>query len=73
MEKQTTWSGRALRLRRHIADLTQGELAEALGVSDGTVSAWEDDENKREPDESQRKALAKALGCSLAQLQKEPK
>lgn len=69
--KDTTWNGAALRKRRALLEMNQEDVADALDVSDGTVSAWET--NARAPDEQQRRALARLLRCKPAQLCEEPR
>lgn len=49
--------------RREQIDLTQRELAEAVGVAVPTISMYEN--GKREPDGQTMTRLASVLGCSV--------
>jgi len=54
---------KTLRSERH---LTQGQIAEALGVDQSTVSYWE--KGRQEPNAPQRKRLCQFLGITQAEL-----
>lgn len=58
--------GNRLKALRKKAGLTQGKLADIIGVSLLTLFRWE--KNERQPKVEDIKALAKALGVSEAQL-----
>lgn len=51
-----------LPVARKIAKLTQKQLADAVGVSESTVFAWE--KGKREPTVSQAKLIGQACGIN---------
>ncbi len=51
---------------RKKAGLTQVKFAEAMGVTQSTVSQWEN--GRVLPDTARLPALAEALGCSVADL-----
>lgn len=51
---------------RKKAALTQAELAEAVGVTQSTVSQWES--GKAVPDTLKLPKLAEVLGCGIADL-----
>lgn len=57
---------KAIRSARREADLSQGELAEAAGVTRSTVSNWE--RGKHEPTEGNLEDIAEALGMSVGAL-----
>ena len=59
-------TGAAIRQLREARKLTQGELAEQIGVSSKTVSKWET--AKGLPDISLLQPLAQALGISVIEL-----
>ena len=54
---------------RIAAGLTQAQLADAMGVTQGMVAAWEQGANY--PRADKLPALAKALGVSINDLYKE--
>ena len=56
----------AIKAARKRLNLTQDQLAEAMGVEQPTVQRWEN--GKRAPDESQIPALAQALQVEPADL-----
>lgn len=58
--------GESIRRLRETAQLTQKDLAQAVGVTDKAVSKWET--GRGLPDISLLDPLAKALGVSLAEL-----
>ncbi|MFD3563465.1 helix-turn-helix domain-containing protein [Streptomyces sp. NPDC058686] len=60
------FDGARVRAERRAADLTQGELAELIGVGRGAVAKWET--AKTVPEPHKLPALAKALGGSLDEL-----
>lgn len=57
---------RRLRTVRRAAELTQGDVARAVGVADPTVASWETGQST--PDGEKLPALARALGKSLDSL-----
>lgn len=62
------WGEKILYLRKRL-DLTQKEVAKAVGVDDQTVSNWEHGKNnKPKLDPAQTLALCKILQCSLEEL-----
>lgn len=58
--------GEKLKAARQAAGLTQGELAEKVGVSQRDISRWEN--GHREPGVLTVKKMAQALGCSMDEL-----
>jgi transcriptional regulator with XRE-family HTH domain len=56
--------------RRERAGLTQVQLGDRLGVSGVTISRWET--GQRRPDFDAQAAIAEALGCLPADLQRHP-
>ena len=54
---------------RKQAKMTQTELAELMGVTQGAVAQWEREQSL--PNPRQLTALAKALGCSISELFEE--
>ncbi|MFG2985713.1 helix-turn-helix domain-containing protein [Streptomyces sp. NPDC048258] len=60
------FDGQLLRKVRRAADLTQGDIAERLGVSVPAVVGWES--GKSAPDGEKLPALARALGMRLDEL-----
>lgn len=60
---------RNLRALRESAGLTHAQLEERVGVSGGQVSKWE---NGRRPRPAIIKKIASVLGCSEADLDREP-
>ncbi|MEU3459322.1 helix-turn-helix transcriptional regulator [Streptomyces sp. NPDC006733] len=57
------FDGRRVRAVRRAADLTQSQVAKALGVADPTVASWETEQSC--PDGDRLPALAAALGADL--------
>lgn len=55
-----------IRELRKAAGLTQAKFAEAMGVTQSTVSQWESGQVL--PDTAKIPKLAKVLGCSVADL-----
>lgn len=55
-----------VRARREALGMTQGDLAEKVGVSRGAVSLWES--GLRNPETWRLPALAAALGCKAGEL-----
>ncbi|AXO32610.1 ImmA/IrrE family metallo-endopeptidase [Micromonospora sp. B006] len=62
-----SYLGEALVTARRARGLTQGELAQAAGVTQAALSRYENDQ--REPDAAVLEKLAKALGVTVAFLQ----
>ena len=58
--------GEKLKAARQAAGLTQGQLAEKVGVSQRDISRWEN--GHREPGVLTVKKMAQALGCSMDEL-----
>jgi transcriptional regulator with XRE-family HTH domain len=58
--------GENIRTLRELRGWTQQQLADEIGQSQVAISQWETSE--REPDLSNVKRLAKALGCSLIEI-----
>lgn len=56
-----------IRDRRKRRGLTQGELADKLGVARNTIIRWEKGDPKGKPDEESRRRLAKILGGSASE------
>lgn len=63
---KTGFNGEELRRRRRERDLTQGDVAEKLGVSVAVVSAWE--QGGKTPNWRRACQLADAVGVTLDQL-----
>mgnify|MGYP002777026443 FL=1 len=61
------WGEKILYLRKRL-DLTQKEVAKAVGIDDQTVSNWEQGKKKPKLDPAQTFALCKVLQCSLEEL-----
>src|SRR5579875_2185571 len=59
-------SGQLIRKQRELKELTQVELAERLGVGQGTVSKWE--KGLRLPRDYWRMRLAEELGTTVPHL-----
>lgn len=59
---------RNLRHRRKEAGFSQTELAQAAGISQGSVSAYECADPRRVPPYAALAALAAVLGCSIDDL-----
>ncbi|MDF9810872.1 helix-turn-helix transcriptional regulator [Streptomyces sp. SPB162] len=57
------FDGRRVRAVRRAADLTQSQVAKALGIADPTVASWETGQSC--PDGDRLPALAAALGADL--------
>jgi transcriptional regulator with XRE-family HTH domain len=57
---------RGIRRARGLALLTQGQLADAIGVSRAKVSMWEN--GSRRPDSEEIRAIAEATGVSVGWL-----
>ena len=55
-----------IREKRLIKNITQSDLAEALGLTQGIISSWECGRNK--PSLETARKLANALGCTLNKL-----
>lgn len=55
---------------RKAAGLTQAKFAEAMGVTQSTVSQWEN--GRALPDTSKLPRIAEVLGCSVADLFAKP-
>lgn len=53
----------SIKAARVNANLTQQELAEAVGVTTQTINSWEN--GRREPKVSQAKALCETLGVRM--------
>jgi transcriptional regulator with XRE-family HTH domain len=70
MRMNSLWSGARLRELRQQAGLSQGELAAKAGLSQRSVSNWE--QETREPSWSCVIAMARALGVSCEALLQEP-
>ncbi len=62
-----SWSEDILRLRRRL-NLTQREVAQAIGVTDQTVSNWETGVYKPRLTPKQTRALCVILNCTLDEL-----
>ena len=58
-----------LRARRLAAHMTQAELAQALGVSQGVVADWE--AGRKYPTADKLPALAKTVRCKIDELYAE--
>ena len=58
--------GEKLKAARQAAGLTQGQLAEKVGVSQRDISRWEN--GHREPGVLIVKKMAQTLGCSMDEL-----
>lgn len=58
--------GEKLKAARLAAGLTQGQLAELVGVQQRDISHWESE--RREPGVLIVKKMAQALGCSMDEL-----
>lgn len=58
--------GEKLKAARLAAGLTQGQLAELVGVQQRDISRWEN--GHREPGVLIVKKMAQALGCSMDEL-----
>ena len=58
--------GEKLKAARRAAGLTQGQLAEKVGVQQRDISRWEN--GHREPGVLIVKKMAQALGCSMDEL-----
>lgn len=58
--------GEKLKAARLAAGLTQGQLAELVGVQQRDISRWEN--GHREPGVLIVKRMAQALGCSMDEL-----
>lgn len=58
--------GEKLKAARLAAGLTQGQLAEQVGVQQRDISRWEN--GHREPGVLIVKKMAQALGCSMDEL-----
>lgn len=58
--------GEKLKAARLAAGLTQGQLAELVGVQQRDISRWEN--GHREPGVLIVKKMAQALGCSMDKL-----
>lgn len=58
--------GEKLKAARLAAGMTQGQLAEAVGVSQRDISHWET--GHREPGVLIVKEIAQALGCTMEDL-----
>ena len=61
----------SIRYYRRVADITQSELAIAIGVERSTVAKWET--QKRLPNESKLKKIASFLECTVDDLLREEK
>lgn len=61
------WGEKIFFLRKRL-DLTQKEVAEAIGADDQTISNWEQGKSKPKLDPAQTFALCKVLRCSLEEL-----
>jgi transcriptional regulator with XRE-family HTH domain len=61
-----------LRVMREAADLTQAQLAEAIGKSRGSVIAWEDPERATMPSEADLATVAAVLKTTNSQLRYGP-
>jgi len=61
----------SIRYYRRVADITQSELAVAIGVERSTVAKWET--KKKLPNESKLKKIASFLGCTVDDLLREEK
>lgn len=60
----------AILRRRYRAGLTQAELAELVGISDGQVSKIENGKSGAAPGTLRK--LAEALGCTVADFERVP-
>ena len=61
----------SIRYYRRVADITQSELAVAIGVERSTVAKWET--KKKLPDESKLQKIASFLECTVDDLLREEK
>lgn len=68
--KRRLWDSRRLRVLMEEREMHTGEIAERLGVSAPTVSAWR---HGREPSQDQIAALAELLHCKLGDFYSEVK
>lgn len=59
-------SGKKIRAARHGAQMTQAQLARAVGTSERNIVRWENDQNA--PRVQHVSAIAKATGRSVEQL-----
>jgi len=62
-----SWSENILKLRTRLG-LTQRQVAQAVGVTDQTISNWETGTYKPRLTPEQTLALCQALQCSLEEL-----
>lgn len=53
-------------MRRHLADISQGMLAEKIGIKQGQVSAWEN--GRTMPTVDRAIQLCIVFGCSLDEI-----
>ena len=58
--------GLNIRMRRHVMKLTQAELAQKLGCTNGTISDWE--RGKRDISVNMLFNLSRALECPIRAL-----
>jgi len=58
-----------IRLAREKMNLTQAQVAEALGIQQSAVAQWESGETK--PRADKLLALAKLFGCTIDELLKQ--
>jgi DNA-binding XRE family transcriptional regulator len=63
---KVTFSGHALKVRRTMADRNQIQLADAVGVSPGTVRDWEGE--RFSPSVAMLCRLVTALDCKIGDL-----
>lgn len=64
---------RSLFARRVLSDMTQVELGEHVGVTDRTISRWENTKDSAVPNREQVRRLAQALRCTIGDFAKKVK